>query len=75
LLNTATSIISDVIGNDDKSSAFVYGMYSLFDKFSSGIFLFIITNFFIEKAAWLRVIAGAIPIIAGFGGKQTLLTI
>ena len=43
LLNTATSIIADVIGNDDTSSAFVYGVYSLFDKFSSGIFLTIIS--------------------------------
>ena len=43
LLNTSTSIISDVIGNDDTSSAFVYGTYSLFDKFSSGILLTIIS--------------------------------
>jgi len=43
LLNTATSIISDVIGNDGKSSAFVYGVYSLFDKFSSGFCLYFMT--------------------------------
>lgn len=47
LLNTATSIISDVIGDDKKSSAFVFGVYSFFDKMSSGILLFIITNFLI----------------------------
>ena len=29
MLNIATSLISDVIGNDDSSSAFVYGAYSL----------------------------------------------
>jgi len=33
LLNTATSLISDVIGGDEESSAFVYGSYSLLDKF------------------------------------------
>jgi Na+/melibiose symporter-like transporter len=33
LLNTATSLISDVIGDDEESSAFVYGSYSLLDKF------------------------------------------
>jgi len=43
LLNTATSIISDVIGSDDSSSAFVYGVYSLFDKFSSGFCLYFMT--------------------------------
>lgn len=33
MLNTATSLISDVIGDDEESSAFVYGSYSLADKF------------------------------------------
>jgi hypothetical protein len=36
MLNTATSLISDVIGNDSENSAFVYGSYSLFDKFANG---------------------------------------
>ena len=40
MLNTATSLISDVIGNDSENSAFVYGCYSLFDKFANGIILF-----------------------------------
>ena len=66
LLNTATSIISDVIGDDKKSSAFVFGVYSFFDKISSGILLFIITNYLISKPFWLRAIAGVLPIVAGF---------
>ena len=33
MLNTGTSLISDVLGKDNKSAAFVYGVYSLFDKF------------------------------------------
>jgi len=39
MLNTATSMISDVIGNDSENSAFVYGCFSLFDKFANGIIL------------------------------------
>jgi Na+/melibiose symporter-like transporter len=39
MLNTATSMISDVIGNDSENSAFVYGCYSLFDKFANGAIL------------------------------------
>jgi len=35
MLNTATSLISDVIGSDAENSAFVYGCYSLFDKFAN----------------------------------------
>ena len=49
LLNTATSIISDVIGSDDASSAFVYGVYSLFDKFSSGFCLYFMTQYLLKK--------------------------
>lgn len=44
MLNTATSLISDVIGNDSENSAFVYGCYSLFDKFANGILLYWIVS-------------------------------
>lgn len=67
LLNTATSIISDVIGSDDSSSAFVYGVYSLFDKFSSGFCLYFMTQYLLEEPIPLRLIAGALPMGAGFG--------
>ena len=40
MLNISTACISDVIGKDNTSSAFVYGAYSLADKFSNGIFLY-----------------------------------
>ena len=43
LVNTSTSIISDMIGTDNKNSAFVYGFYSLLDKISSGILLTLIS--------------------------------
>ena len=40
MLNTATSLISDVIGNDTANSAFVYGCYSFFDKVANGLGLY-----------------------------------
>jgi Na+/melibiose symporter-like transporter len=46
MLNTATSLISDVIGKDAESSAFVYGAYSFFDKVANGVIIFLITSFF-----------------------------
>ena len=61
LLNTATSLISDVIGNDDKSSAFVYGSYSLLDKFSSGIVLTIVSAYTLENDLGLRLLSGILP--------------
>ena len=44
MLNTATSLISDVIGTDSKNSAFVYGCYSLLDKFANGAMLFVVID-------------------------------
>ena len=37
MLNTATSIISDIIGTDTANSAFVYGCYGFFDDTKGGI--------------------------------------
>lgn len=48
MLNTGTSLISDVIGNEAESAAFVYGTYSLFDKFANGILLFWLISFYSE---------------------------
>jgi Na+/melibiose symporter-like transporter len=64
MLNIATSLISDVIGNDDKSSAFVYGTYSLFDKFVNGALLVIIGNTVIEDKDWLIWLSSLLPIIS-----------
>lgn len=40
LLNTSTALISDVIGKNSENSAFVYGSYSLIEKFVNGIILY-----------------------------------
>ena len=73
MLNTATSLISDVIGQDAENSAFVYGCYSLFDKFANGILLYFLVETYTEDVGSngedysernekaLRVIMGLIP--------------
>lgn len=77
MLNIATSLISDVIGDDDTSSAFVYGAYSLCDKFFSGALLVIIGNTVIEDKAWLvwlvsglLIIAAVVTYISAFLGQK-----
>lgn len=40
VLSTGINFISDVVGSKGKSGAFVFGVYSLFDKFGSGIIIF-----------------------------------
>ncbi len=63
MLNTATSLISDVIGSDETSSAFVYGAYSFFDKFANGFLIYIITANWNKDRQALRIIIGITPII------------
>jgi Na+/melibiose symporter-like transporter len=61
MLNTATSLISDVIGKSDQSSAFVYGAYGFFDKVANGVLIFYITAFFNKDETALRWIIGLTP--------------
>jgi len=44
VLSTGINFISDVVGSKAKTGAFVFGIYSLLDKFSCGIAIFLIGN-------------------------------
>jgi MFS family permease len=63
MLNTATSLISDVIGSDSENSAFVYGVYSLFDKFANGGILFYLLDNYASDSVALRYVLGYTPFI------------
>ena len=64
MLNTATSLISDVIGNDSENSAFVYGSYSLFDKFANGALLYYVIKEYSNDASALKFVMSFVPTIA-----------
>lgn len=63
MLNTATSLISDVIGQDTANSAFVYGCYSLFDKFANGALLYLMVALYSEDETALKLIMSVTPIV------------
>ena len=67
MLNTGTSLISDVIGNDVKSSAFVYGAYSLLDKFANGFLLYWLVAEYSLNGKALSYIISLVPIISAGG--------
>ena len=67
MLNTGTSLISDVIGTDNKSSAFVYGVYSLLDKFSNGFLLWWLVRNYSKNVTALKYILAIIPSISSLG--------
>ncbi|CAI2366161.1 unnamed protein product [Moneuplotes crassus] len=60
-LNITSSLISDMLGRNSKTNAFVYGTYGLFDRFASGAVLTICSTV-IEEEKWLRILIGVIPI-------------
>ena len=64
LLNTSTSIISDVVGQDNTSSAFVYGFYSFMDKLANGIIISWLVAVYSEEEGPLRWIISMLPIIS-----------
>ena len=64
LLNVSTSLISDVIGDDNTSSAFVYGAYSFGDKISNGLLLAVLVGAFADDGYALRWILCLVPTIS-----------
>ena len=67
MLNTGTSLISDVLGKDTKSAAFVYGIYSLFDKFANGIAGYLLVAYFSKDVLALKLILGLITTFSAIG--------
>lgn len=67
MLNTSTSLISDVIGQDSEASAFVYGIYSFLDKIANGVMLYILVAYFSSNDKALRYIVTVIPVGAAVG--------
>ena len=67
MLNTSVSLISDVIGTDNKSSAFVYGVYSLLDKFANGFILWWLVRNYSKDVTALRCILAIIPTLSALG--------
>jgi len=64
-LNTGISLIGEVVGSKGSSGAFVFGAYSLLDKFSCGIVLYLVVNMrdikIQENANYLRICTCLIP--------------
>lgn len=63
MLNTGTSLISDVIGDDAENSAFVYGCYSFFERCLNGVLIFIFISKYSSDEAALRILFSSVPTI------------
>ena len=63
-LSTGVNLISEVIGSRSKKGAIVFGMYSLLDKFASGIIIFVISNsemFITKNVMFIKMMTVIVP--------------
>jgi Na+/melibiose symporter-like transporter len=65
-LSTSSSLINDVVGSKGDHGAFVYGAYSLTDKFCSGILLFVFVDLVKDDKMLLKYIIPILPVVAIF---------
>lgn len=65
-LSTASSLINDVVGSKGDHGAFVYGAYSLADKFSCGILLYIFVDYVKDDNILLKYVVPLLPIVSIF---------
>lgn len=64
--NSGTALISDMIGTNLASSAFVYGAYELFDKITSGILLFALVSSISNDREALRIVMSTCAPVCSF---------
>ena len=75
-LNNSMGFVAAFVGEHGKSGAFVWGFISLFDKFSSGIALFLLTNLgSLDDAVYIRFAVAGVPLLASVVGGLSLICI
>lgn len=75
-LNNSMGFVSAFVGERGKTAAFVWGFISLFDKFSSGIALFLLTNMgSLDSESYIRFAVALVPMIASVAGGVSIFFI
>jgi hypothetical protein len=64
MLNTSTSLISEMIGQDDESSAVVFATFNIIESFSvGGTVFFIMAYSLVDHTDSLKLIIAIVPIV------------
>lgn len=75
-LNNSMGFVAAFVGKNGKSGAFVWGFISLFDKFSSGIALFLLTNLGdLNDSSFIRLSVAGLPMLASVAGGLSIFFI
>ena len=75
-LNNSMRFVAAFVGENGKYGGFVWGFISLFDKFSSGIAIFLLMNLGdLNSEEYVRAAFAGLPLVASLGGGMALLCI
>ena len=68
MLNASTSLVSEMIGQDDEASAIVFACLNIVESFSNGyVVFFIMSNNLQAHESSLKLIIGIAPILSACG--------
>lgn len=64
MMNSSTSLVSEMIGQDDDASAIVFATFTIIESIANGSVAFILTTFkLVDKPDYMRWILSIVPII------------
>lgn len=68
MLNTSTSLVSEMIGQDDEASAIVFASLNIVESFANGGVVFIIMSYSLnDSPAHLKFVIGVMPVLSATG--------
>lgn len=68
MLNTSTSLVSEMIGQDDHASAVVFASLNIVESFSNGGVVFVIMSYSLnDDPEWLKFVIGVLPFLSCMG--------
>ena len=68
MLNTSTSLVSEMIGQDDQASAVVFASLNIIESFANGYVVFFIMSYSLnDDPYYLKIVIGIMPILSCCG--------
>ena len=68
IMNTSVSLVSEMIGQDDESSAIVFASFNIIESFTNGGVIYILNTFkFVNDGFSMKITLSLIPIICASG--------
>lgn len=64
MMNSATSLVSEMIGQDDEASAIVFAAFNILESFSNGTVVYVLTKYeYVKDAHSMKWCLSFIPIL------------